>query len=336
MSSMVNRLAMPLSILDLVMVREKGTIRLSLQESLELARKAELWGYRRYWLAEHHNVIGVASSATAVLIGFIAEGTSSIKVGSGGVMLPNHSPLIVAEQFGTLESLYPGRIDLGIGRAPGTDRLTSKAIRRNFGDDSDTSEEEFPTNVKEILGYFEGNSPNQIKAIPGEGLSIPIWLLGSSTFSANLSAQLGMPFVFAGHFSPDYLDLAIDEYRLNFKPSRFQKKPYVIVAVNVVIADLDTQALNLFTSIQLKALGLIRRKPDLLKPPVKTIDNMCNNWEKYAINQRLKYSFVGSPLTVKKDLEHFLNGRLIDELMIVTHLYDHQARLKSFHLLSSL
>ena len=336
MNSLDDRFSIPLSILDLVMVNDNGTAGMSMLNSLDLAQKAEQWGYRRYWLAEHNNISGVASSATSVLIAFIAGGTNSIRVGSGGIMLPNHSPLIIAEQFGTLESLYPGRIDLGIGRAPGTDRLTSIALRRKFSENSDDSEEGFPNDIGEIMDYFEGNSSNHINAIPGKGLSIPIWLLGSSTFSANLAAKLGLPFAFAGHFAPDYLDLAINNYRKNFRSSIYLKKPYVLVSVNAVVAETDFDAQTLFTSIQIKALGLIRRKPNLLQPPTNNVDKMWNEFEKYSIDQRLKYSFVGSPQKVKSLLQNFLKTRLIDELMVVSHIYDHQARLRSYQLLSSL
>lgn len=336
MNSLDDRFSIPLSILDLVMINDNGTAGMSMVNSLDLAQKAEQWGYRRYWLAEHHNIPGIASSATSVLIAFIAGGTNSIRVGSGGIMLPNHSPLIIAEQFGTLESLYPGRIDLGIGRAPGTDRLTSIALWRKFSENSDDSEKGFPNDIREIKDYFEGNSSNHINAIPGKGLSIPIWLLGSSTFSANLAARLGLPFAFAGHFAPDYLDLAINSYRKNFRPSVCLKKPYVLVSVNAVVADTDFDAQTLFTSIQIKALGLIRREPDLLQPPTNNVDKMWNEFEKYSIDQRLKYSFVGSPQKVKSLLHNFLKTRLIDELMVVSHIYDHKARLKSYQLLSSL
>jgi luciferase family oxidoreductase group 1 len=336
MNPMNNRFSIPLSILDLVMINDNGTAGMSMINSLDLAQKAETWGYRRYWLAEHHNIPGIASSATSVLIAFIAGGTNSIRVGSGGVMLPNHSPLIIAEQFGTLESLLPGRIDLGMGRAPGTDRLTSIALRKRFSENPEDSEEGFPNDVREIMDYLEGNSSNHVNAIPGKGLSIPIWLLGSSTFSAGLAAELGLPFAFAGHFAPEHLDIAINNYRKNFRPSKYLKEPYVLVSINVVVADTDYDAQILFTSAQTKALGLIRRKPDLLKPPSKNMNKMWNEFEKYTVDQRLKYSFVGAPQKVKSLLQNFLQIRLIDELMVVSHIYDHDARLKSYQLLSSL
>jgi luciferase family oxidoreductase group 1 len=304
-----------------------------MQNSLDLARHVENWGYKRYWLAEHHNIKGVASTATSILIGFIASGTSTIRVGSGGVMLPNHSPLVIAEQFGTLESLYPNRIDLGLGRAPGTDRLTAMALRRNLNN----SEEDFSNNVQELIGYFEpGDSNKNVKATPGEGLNIPIWLLGSSIFGAQLAATLGLPFAFASHFSPAFLTPAIAIYKEEFQPSKYIKEPYIISAVNVVTADTDKEANRLFTSIQLRTLGMIRGKQMLLQPPVDDIDDLWDNVEKYAVDQRLKYSFVGDPCTVKKGLDFFLSKNQVDEIMVVSHIFEHKSRLHSYELLSSL
>jgi luciferase family oxidoreductase group 1 len=298
-----------------------------------LARHAEWWGYKRYWLAEHHNIKGIASTATSVLIGFIASGTSTIRVGSGGVMLPNHSPLVIAEQFGTLESLYPGRIDLGLGRAPGTDMMTAMALRRNLNG----SEEDFPNSVIELMEYLGLPKPEtQVRATPGEGLKIPIWLLGSSTFSAQLAAMLGLPFAFASHFAPAYLDKSIEIYRNKFKPSETLKEPYVIAAVNVVAADTGKEANRLFTSIQLRALGMLKGSQMPLQPPVNNIDSVWSIPEKHAVNQRLKYSFVGGPATVKKNLESFLKQIQVDEIMAVSHMYEHSARLRSYEILSSL
>jgi luciferase family oxidoreductase group 1 len=326
-------LDIPLSILDLVMVNIDGSPSQSMQNSLDLAKHAERWGYKRYWLAEHHNIKGIASTATSVLIGFIASGTSTIQVDSGGVMLPNHSPLVIAEQFGTLESLYPGRIDLGLGRAPGTDIRTAMALRRNLDD----SEEDFPNNVIELMDYLGIPKPEtQVRATPGEGLKIPIWLLGSSTFSAQLAAMLGLPFAFASHFAPTYLDKSIETYRNKFQPSETLKEPYVIAAVNVVAADNDKEANRLFTSIQLRALGMLKGSQMPLQPPVNYIDSICSKSEKYAVNQRLKYSFVGGPATVKKNLESFLKQTQVEEIMAVSHIYDHVARLRSYEILSSL
>ncbi len=323
----------PLSILDLVMVNIDGSPSQSMQNSLDLAKHAERWGYKRYWLAEHHNIKGIASTATSVLIGFIASGTSTIRVGSGGVMLPNHSPLVIAEQFGTLESLYPGRIDLGLGRAPGTDIRTAMALRRNL----DNSEEDFPNSVIELMDYLGLPKPEtQVRATPGEGLKIPIWLLGSSTFSAQLAAMLGLPFAFASHFAPIYLDKSIEIYRNKFKASETLKEPYVIAAVNVVAADTDKEANHLFTSIQLRALGMLKGSQMPLQPPVNDIDSVCSKSEKYAVDQRLKYSFVGGSATVKKNLESFLKQTQVEEIMAVSHIYEHSARLHSYEILSSL
>jgi luciferase family oxidoreductase group 1 len=322
-----------LSILDLVMVNIDGSPSQSMQNSLDLARHAEWWGYKRYWLAEHHNIKGIASTATSVLIGFIASGTSTIRVGSGGVMLPNRSPLVIAEQFGTLESLYPGRIDLGLGRAPGTDIMTAMALRRNLNG----SEEDFPNSVIELMEYLGLPKPEtQVRATPGEGLKIPIWLLGSSTFSAQLAAMLSLPFAFASHFAPAYLDKSIEIYRNKFKPSETLKEPYVIAAVNVVAADTDKEANRLFTSIQLRALGMLKGSQMPLQPPVNNIDSVWSIPEKQAVDQRLKYSFVGGPATVKKNLESFLKQTQVDEIMAVSHMYEHSARLRSYEILSSL
>jgi luciferase family oxidoreductase group 1 len=326
-------MGMPLSVLDLVMVNVNSSPRQSMQNSLDLARHAERWGYNRYWLAEHHNIKGVASTATSVLIGFIASGTSTIRVGSGGVMLPNHSPLVIAEQFGTLESLYPGRIDLGLGRAPGTDRMTAMALRRNL----DGSEENFPNSVMELMDYLGPSKPEtHVRATPGEGLRIPMWLLGSSTFSAQLAAMLGLPFAFASHFAPAYLDTAINLYRDRFQPSETLKEPYVMAAVNVVAADADKDANRLFTSLQLIVLGMIRGNHMPLPPPVDDIDALWSKQERHAVGQMLKYSFVGGPDTVKKQMEMFLDKTGIDEIMVASHIYDHDARLRSFEILSSI
>jgi luciferase family oxidoreductase group 1 len=324
----------PLSILDLVMVNAvDGSPGQSMLNSLDLARHAERWGYKRYWLAEHHNTEGIASTATSVLVGFIAAGTSTIRVGSGGVMLPNHAPLVIAEQFGTLESLYPGRIDLGVGRAPGTDVGTAMALRRNL----DGLEEDFPNGVVELQNYLGPSQPGtKVRATPGEGLKIPIWLLGSSIFSAQLAAMLGLPFAFAGHFAPAYLDIAIEIYSDRFKPSEALKEPYVLAAVNVVAADTDKGASHLFTSMQLRALEMIRGNQTPLQPPVNDIDGACSKAEKEAVDQRLRYSFVGGPATVKRGLESFLDRTWVDEIMAVSHIYEHAARLRSYEILASL
>jgi luciferase family oxidoreductase group 1 len=320
----------PMSILDLVMVNAGCSPGQSMRNSLDLAQHAERWGYKRYWLAEHHNIKSVASTATSVLIGFIAGGTSTIRVGSGGVMLPNHAPLVIAEQFGTLESLYPGRIDLGLGRAPGTDIMTAMALRRNL----DGSEEDFPNSVMELQEYFSVSKPGtRVRATPGEGLKIPIWLLGSSIFSAELAAMLGLPFAFASHFAPSYLDAAVKIYRDKFQASDCLKESYIMAAVNVVAADTDEEAKRLFTSLQLRSLAMIRGNPIPFPAPVEDIDSMWSLPEKYAVNELLKYSFVGGPTTVKKELQYFLDKTPIDEIMVVSHIFDHIARLRSFEIL---
>ena len=323
-----------LSVLDLVMVNTNGSPAQSMRNSLDLAQHVEKWGYGRYWLAEHHNIMSVASTATSILIGFIAGGTTKIRVGSGGIMLPNHSPLIIAEQFGTLESLYPGRIDLGLGRAPGTDRSTALALRRGKLEET---EDDFPNSVKELIRYFDSGEVNKtVRANPGEGLDIPIWLLGSSMFSAQLAGDWGLPFAFASHFAPAYLESAVNIYRERFQPSANLKQPYVMAAVNVCAAYTDKEANRLFTSVQQMALGMIRRNHSLLQPPVDDMDKIWNPLEKYTVNERLKYSFVGEPNTLKRGLVSFLNGIHVNELMVVSHIYEHEARLCSFEILSTL
>ena len=324
---------LPISVLDLVMVNSGGSPSQSMRNSLDLAQHVERWGYKRYWLAEHHNIAGIASTATSILIGFIAGGTSTIRVGSGGVMLPNHAPLVIAEQFGTLESLYPGRIDLGLGRAPGTDRMTAMALRRNL----DGSEEDFPNSVVELQNYFAQPTPRtKVRATPGEGLNVPIWLLGSSMFSAELAAILGLPYAFASHFAPAYLETAVKIYRDKFQPSVALKEPYVIAGVNVVAADNDKEANRLFTSLQMRALGMIRGNHMPFPAPVENIDGIWSNPERYAVGEMLKYSFVGGPPTVKKGLQSFLDRTPVDEIMAVSHIYEHTARLRSYEILSTL
>ena len=316
------------------MVNANGSPAQSMRNSLDLAQHVEKWQYKRYWLAEHHNIMGIASTATSILIGFIAGGTSKIRVGSGGIMLPNHSPLIIAEQFGTLESLYPGRIELGLGRAPGTDLSTALALRRGKLEET---EDDFPNSVKELMGYFNPEAPNKtVRANPGEGLDIPIWLLGSSMFSAQLASEWGLPFAFASHFAPAYLESAVNIYRDRFQPSAYLKRPYVMAAVNIFAADTDKEANRIFTSVQQMALGMIRRNHSLLQPPIDNMDKMWEPLEKYAVNERLKYSFVGELGTIKTGLESFLNRIHVDELMAVSHIYEHEARLRSFEILSTL
>lgn len=324
----------PLSILDLSPIIEGSTASSSLQNTLDLAQHAEKWGYHRYWLAEHHNMPGIASSATSIVIGYVAAGTTTIRVGSGGIMLPNHAPLIVAEQFGTLESLFPGRIDLGLGRAPGSDPLTSQALRRGPGSDG----QDFPERLRELRAYFnpvEGSS-SRIRAIPGEGLNIPVWLLGSSGFSAQLSAALGLPFAFASHFAPDYLLAALELYRNNFRPSEVLAEPYAMVAVNVIVAETDEEAQRVATSQQQQFLNLIRRQTGPLRPPVDDIERIWSPEEKALIQRQLGFSAIGSPSTVRKKLEEIVQETRADELIIAAQIYDHSARLQSYELLAEL
>jgi len=322
-----------LSVLDLVTIPAGSTPTAAMKNSLDLAQHTEQWGYKRFWLAEHHNSKSIASTATAVLIGYIAGGTTNIRVGSGGVMLPNHAPLIVAEQFGTLESLYPGRIDLGLGRAPGTDQLTAMALRRNLHDSVD----EFPNNVAELQSYLGPADPAaRVRAVPGEGLQVPIWLLGSSTFSAQLAGIMGLPFAFASHFAPTLLDTALEIYRDSFQPSASLAAPKAIACVNVVAADTDEEAHRLATSLYLFALGIIRGNSMPLQAPVEDIDAVWDGSERYAVHQMFRYAFVGSPDTVEKKLQAFLNQTQVDEIMVVSHIYDHAARLRSYEILSRL
>lgn len=325
---MVNRFSsIPLSILDLAIVLEGKTPAYSFENSLDLARHAEEIGYSRFWLAEHHNMESVGSSATAVLIGYIAGGTSTIRVGSGGVMLPNHAPLIVAEQFGTLASLYPGRIDLGLGRAPGTDQLTARALRRD-----QKAVMEFPENIYEIQTYFSAENKNSaVRAIPGEGLYIPIWILGSSTDSAYLAAAMGLPYAFASHFAPAQLHAARTIYKNNFKSSSQLAAPYFMPCVNVVAADTDEEASLLATSSQMLFLGIITGQRRLLQKPVKNF--RLGEMEEAALRQMTAYSFIGSAASVQKQLENFTEETEADELMVVSHIYDHAARLHSYEII---
>ena len=324
----------PVSILDLAIIIEgDASAGDAFHRSLKLAQQAEQLGYTRYWFAEHHNMESVASSATAVLIGYVAGGTSRIRVGSGGIMLPNHAPLIIAEQFGTLESLYPGRIDLGIGRAPGTDQLTAYALRRNLKGDIN----EFPNDVVELINYLgPRDQQSKVRAVPGQGTNVPVWLLGSSTYSATLSAMLGLPFGFASHFSPAQLLDALTLYRKNFKPSAFLQKPYSLACVNVIAADTDDEAQYLATSFYQLALGMVRNMRRPLQPPVPSMDLLWTQPEKDAVLQMMKYSFIGSQETVKNSLQSFLDKTDVDEIMITCNTYDFDARLKSLALTSEL
>lgn len=323
----------PYSVLDLATVLDGYTAADTFQTSLEIAQQSENLGYKRYWFAEHHNMAGVASSATAVLIGFIAGGTKTIRVGSGGIMLPNHAPLIVAEQFGTLASLYPNRIDLGLGRAPGTDQVTAMAIRgENFN-----AAHHFPGDVAKLQQLFSAdNHVSNVRAIPGEGLDIPIWILGSSTDSARLAAEKGLPYAFASHFAPAYFEQAISIYRNNFKPSPFLREPYVMACVNVVAADTDEKAEVLSSSVKRMFLGVITGKRSKLQPPVENINAYWNQMEKEAVEQMLYYSFIGSSQTIKSNLEAFVLKYGVNEIMSTSHIYDQPAKLHSNKLFAEL
>jgi luciferase family oxidoreductase group 1 len=319
----------PFSILDLAPIAAGATAADAFRNSLELAQHAEQWRYRRFWLAEHHNMPGVASAATAVVIGHVAGGTKTIRVGAGGVMLPNHAPLVIAEQFGTLASLYPGRIDLGLGRAPGTDAPTMRALRRG----SKSTDDSFPQEVRELQSYFEPAEPGQqIRAIPGAGLRVPIWLLGSSLFSAQLAAILGLPFAFASHFAPADMMQAVALYRSLFKPSKDLKRPYVMLGVNVIAADTAAEARRLFTSHQQTFTLLRRGMPGQIPPPIDDIETYWSPAEKAIASQSLACSVVGSPTQVEQELHEFVEVTKPDELMVAGLIYDQAARLRSYEI----
>ncbi|RKD73593.1 luciferase family oxidoreductase group 1 [Sinobaca qinghaiensis] len=321
----------PFSILNLSPVNQNQTIAESMHNSLDLAQHAEKWGYNRMWLAEHHNIDGIASSATSVLMGYIAGGTSTLRVGSGGIMLPNHAPLAIAEQFGTLETLYPDRIDLGLGRAPGSDQLTAMALRRNVN-----SSDNFPALLEELRSYFEpyDEFSRRVRAIPGEGLDIPVWLLGSSTFSAQLAGQLGLPFAFAGHFAPASMMDALSVYHRVFTPSKVLDKPYAMVGVNVIAADTNEKAEHVASSLYLKFLSLIRNTPGRTQPPVDDINEVWSEREKMAVNDMLKNTFVGDKETVAAKMDEFVKRTGVQELMINSEAYHHEDRLRSFELIA--
>src|SRR3954454_8409328 len=316
----------PLSVLDLSPIVEGGDAAHSLANTLDLARHAEQWGYRRYWLAEHHNMPGIASAATSVVIGYVANGTTSIRVGAGGIMLPNHSPLAIAEQFGTLESLYPGRIDLGLGRAPGSDGVTARALRRQSLVDE---AEAFPQDVLELIGYFRGID-GPVKAVPGAGLSVPIWILGSSTFGAQLAAALGLPYSFASHFAPGQMMQAIEIYRAQFRPSAQLDRPHVMLGFNVFAADTDEEARLLFTSLQQAFVNLRSGRPGRLPPPAAGFEERLGPAERAMISHALSSSAVGSPETVRRGLESFARLTRADEIIITSQIFDHAARLMSY------
>ncbi len=324
----------PLSVLDLSPIVEGGDAAQSLRNTLDLARHVEAWGYRRYWLAEHHNMDGVASSATAVLVGHVAGGTKTMRVGSGGVMLPNHAPLVVAEQFGTLATLYPGRIDLGLGRAPGTDPLTMRALRRGLGA---SGENDFLQDVQELQGYLDDPQPGQaVRAVPGMGTKVPIWLLGSSLYSAQAAALLGLPFAFASHFAPTLLLPALEAYRSRFRPSPTLARPHAMVGVNVVCADGDTEAERLATSLYLRFLGMQRGRRGPLPRPVTSMEGLWSDAERTGVESMLAVSAIGALDTVRRGLERLIEITQADELIVATAVHEHAARRRSYELLSTL
>ena len=328
MPSPLTGASIPYSLLDLAPVCEGSTPAQAFANSLDLARHAEALGYTRYWLAEHHNMPGIASAATSLLIGHIAGGTSTLRVGAGGVMLPNHAPLQVAEQFGTLASLYPGRIDLGLGRAPGTDQATLQALRRHYA-----GAEAFPSDVMELLRYFEPVQPGQpVQAVPGAGLEVPVWILGSSLFGAQLAAALGLPYAFASHFAPAAMSEALALYHRDFKPSRRLRAPYAMLALNVVAADTRAQAQRLFTTQQQAFVRLRRGAPGLVPPPVDDIEAFWTPAEKAMVEQALACAVVGDAADVREGIADFARRHRPDELMLTANIFDHGARLHSFAL----
>ena len=320
----------PLSVLDLAPIRQGDSAAEALRNTLDLARHCEHWGYRRYWLAEHHNMTGIASAATSVVIGYVAGGTRTIRVGAGGVMLPNHSPLVIAEQFGTLESLYPGRIDLGLGRAPGTDMVTLRALRRD-----PRAADAFPDDVLELQALFGPVQPGQpYRAVPGAGLNVPLWILGSSLYGAQLAAHLGLPYAFASHFAPDALAQALAVYRENFRPSAQLERPHAMVGINVVGADTDDEARRLFTSLQQRFTDMMRNARGQLSPPIDDIESYWTPAERAQVSRMLACSFVGSPATILRELARFVEATGADELMVASAIHDHAARRRSYELLA--
>jgi luciferase family oxidoreductase group 1 len=320
----------PLSVLDLAPITDGSTAAASFRHSLDLAQHAERWGYQRYWIAEHHNMPGTASAATSVVMAHIAAGTRTIRVGAGGIMLPNHAPLVVAEQFGTLESLFPGRIDLGLGRAPGGDHATARALRRTLQSDPDA----FPHDVLELLSYFHPEDGQLVRAVPGSGLDIPIWILGSSLFGAQVAALMGLPFAFASHFAAAQLIPAVAIYRERFRPSGVIDKPQVMLGVNVVAADTDEEARLLATSGRQAFASLRRGMPTTLPPPNKEFEKEVVPFKGIRLEEVQSVSMVGSPATVREDLENFIERTQADELIVVSHIYDHAARLRSYELIA--
>jgi luciferase family oxidoreductase group 1 len=318
----------PLSVLDLAPIVQGSDASTALHNSLDLARHAERLGYRRFWLAEHHGMPGIASAATAVVIGHVAAGTSSIRVGAGGIMLPNHSPLVVAEQFGTLATLYPGRIDLGLGRAPGSDQIVAQALRR-----SPSAADAFPQDVVELLGYFEPAGRGQrVLAVPGAGLDIPVWILGSSLFGAQLAGELGLPFAFASHFAPALLLDAADMYRSRFRPSGRLDRPYLMVGVNVIAAESEAEARRLFTSLQLAFTNIRRGRPAPLPPPIEPSALQLSPMDEMGLSQALAYSIVGTHDSVRGGLEEVVAQTGADEVIVAAQIYDHGARVRSYEI----
>ena len=321
----------PLSVLDLAPIAQGSDASAALHNARDLARHAERLGYKRFWMAEHHSMPGIASAATAVALCHVADGTSAIRVGAGGIMLPNHSPLQVAEQFGTLESLFPGRVDLGLGRAPGTDLAAARAMRRSLTSDPN----EFPRDVVELLHYFEPAEPGQqVRAVPGEGLEVPVWILGSSLFGAQLAAQLGLPYAFASHFAPQQMMEAIRVYRATFRPSKRLDKPYVMLGFNVFAADSDEEAELLATSLQQAFVSLRIGQPDKLRPPVAGYSQSLPLEVRAQLRGMLSCSAIGSPATVKTSTEEFVERTGADELMVTSQIFDHSARIRSYEILA--
>src|ERR1700678_3188420 len=319
----------PFSVLDLSPIAMGSDAGRSLRNTLDLAQHAERWGYKRYWLAEHHSMPGIASAATSVVICHVASGTSTIRVGAGGIMLPNHSPLVIAEQFGTLESLFPGRIDLGLGRAPGSDQVTARALRRNLASDPD----QFPQDVLELIGYFAplGAEP-RVMAVPGTGLNVPLWILGSSLFGAQVAAALGLPFAFASHFAPGMMMQAIDIYRTRFQPSEQLDRPYVMLGFNIIAAQSDTEARLLATSVQQAFVNLRSGRPIQLPPPLERYESHLPPPARAVLAEVLTRAAIGSPQTVRNALAAFIERTKPDELMITAQIFDHSARLRSYEI----
>jgi luciferase family oxidoreductase group 1 len=324
----------PLSILDLAPIVEGSDAATALRNSLDLAQHAERWGYRRFWLAEHHNMDGVASSATAVLIAHVAGGTKTIRVGSGGVMLPNHAPLVIAEQFGTLATLFPGRIDLGLGRAPGTDQLTARALRRHLdANDAD----DFPRDVVELITYLDEPRPAQpVRAIPGAGTRVPVWILGSSLYGAQLAAYLGLPYAFASHFAPDLLEQALDVYRNTYRPSAAGPEPHTMVGVNVIAADTDAEGARLLTSLQQRFLGMRRGVRGPLPRPVDSMNGLWSDGERDAVQRMLAATASGGADKVRRELHAIVQRTGANELIVAGAIHDHAARLRSYEIVAGL